>query len=269
MAVEHKFKNKTWKINDEEFSTENAILSKVPYNPKILILGTFNPTQDGNNTCFFYGRNYFWPAMFNLFVYKKYKSLDRSDSKKAPKIQTEKILEFCKNHQIVFADLISEILHHGNNCHQWEKSTGRGRPTIKLKYNNSFYNLIQDTDKAKNGVNIKGLNSLETEKQINWNTQRIIQYIIQNEEINTVYITCNPSGYFKLKWKEIKEFNYNRSLNFRRIFTPSGQGSRKDIKKMNYILKHWLGKYNFNNNYEGLDLDWIKEKLTNEEINSF
>lgn len=269
MAVEHIFKNKTWKLKDEEFITENAILSKVPYSPKILFLGTFNPMQLGNNPNFFYGRNYFWPAMFNLFVYKKYYSFDRLDSKKAPKIPIEKMLEFCKNHQIVFADLISEILHNGNHSYQWIKSTGRGRPTINLKYNNSFYNLIQDTDKAKNGVNIKGLNSLETENQINWNTQRIIQYIIQNEEINTVYITCNPSGYFKVKWNEIKEFNYNRSVVFRRIFTPSGQGSGEGIVTMVYIIKHWLGKYGVTNNYEGLDLDWIKEKLTNDEINSF
>jgi len=61
--------------------------------------------------------------------------------------------------------------------------------------------LIQDFDKERERVINKGLNSLEAKNQIDWNTQRNREYLIQNEDRNTVYINCNPSGHFKKNGK--------------------------------------------------------------------
>jgi hypothetical protein len=51
--IEHLFHKKEWRFKDEIWRTENAILDYLPYNPEILILGTFNPTQPNNIADFF------------------------------------------------------------------------------------------------------------------------------------------------------------------------------------------------------------------------
>jgi len=59
------------------------------------------------------------------------------------------------------------------------------------------------------------------------------------------------------------------NVSFRIIFTPSGQRSGEGIKTIKYIISRWLSKYDYNDNYDGLDLEWVKEELTDEEIAAF
>jgi hypothetical protein len=54
------------------------------------------------------------------------------------------------------------------------------------------YNLINDTKRNKKGEYEYGLNDLDSENQVDWNTKKIIDYLKNNGSIVTVYITCNP-----------------------------------------------------------------------------
>tara|TARA_R110000851_G_scaffold256188_2_gene408613 strand:+ start:4291 stop:4602 length:312 start_codon:yes stop_codon:yes gene_type:complete len=68
MGIKHKFLEADF---GSGFKTNNAILKTTPYLPKILFLGTFNPATDeeSNVADFFYGRNWFWPTLFNILEY--------------------------------------------------------------------------------------------------------------------------------------------------------------------------------------------------------
>jgi hypothetical protein len=73
MKVNHKFLTIPSGINtlnwNQNFFTQNAILkNKNIYKPEILFLGTFNPDLKTNPADFFYGRNFFWTALKNLFT---------------------------------------------------------------------------------------------------------------------------------------------------------------------------------------------------------
>ena len=83
MKIEHKFR-------EHEINPDT----------KMLIIGTFNPDVDNNKATFFYGRdrNFLWsllPKAFNK------ESLKKSNNQEK--------LEFIKEHNIDFVDLISEI----------------------------------------------------------------------------------------------------------------------------------------------------------------
>src|SRR5258708_1789519 len=67
MPIFHKFQFTNWANG---FETTNAILDITPYKPKVMFIGTFNPqTPNANFADFFYGRNYFWPGLKNLFIH--------------------------------------------------------------------------------------------------------------------------------------------------------------------------------------------------------
>lgn len=264
--IKHIFYDKEWLLNKSSFKTTSAILSEVPYVPKILILGTFNPEQPGNNPKFFYGRNFLWPLLFNILEYKSINYTKKSNSKDNPGPTLVEILELCQKYHLVFGDLIAQVLHVGNPEYRWEKRIGRGRPSQNLIYQEKKFNLIQDNNKTEKGITTYGLNELKKDNQIDWNIPKIKQLITDNKSIETVYLTCNPAGEFKTKWKEISNCNYGRIVKFRRLFTPSAQGTPKNCDKMKYVLQHWLHKFDFNENYEGIDLNWLGNYLKNDEI---
>lgn len=260
MPIEHKFKNVEWWHNNEHYPTNDTILGPIHYTPEIMIIGTFNPAQPGNVADFYYGRNYFWPAMFNLFIYNSVNFRNRRE-KSIPLTPTiADILGFCEQYKLVFSDFISEILHNNNPEYRVTQSAGkRGKVIQEIHYNNNFYNAIVDKDLIQ-------LNRLN---QVNWVTDSIIQYLKNHPTIKTVYVTLNPKGDYKKQWEKLCKSDYKRKIDFRRIFTPSGQGSAEAIPKMEYIIRHWLGRYPPNINYEGLDLDWVAKYLSRDIINSF
>jgi hypothetical protein len=264
--IKHIFYEKEWFLNEASFKTKSAILSEVLYEPKILILGTFNPEQPGNNPNFYYGRNFLWPLLFNLLKYKSIHYKNKNNNKDNTGPTLVEILELCKNYHLVFGDLIAQVLHVGNPEYRWEKRIGRGRPSQNLIYQEKKFNLIQDNNKTEKGIITYGLNELKKDNQIDWNTPKIKKYITDHKSIETVYLTCNPAGEFKTKWKEISNYNYGRIVKFRRLFTPSAQGTPKNCDKMKYVLQHWLGKFDSNGNYEGIDLNWLRTFLSDDEI---
>lgn len=264
--VKHIFYEKEWILNGFKYRTSTAILSEVPFDPEILVLGTFNPEQPDNNPEFYYGRNYFWPLIFNLLKHKSIHYTKKRENYDSPLLSIGEILGICQKYKLVFADLISQVLHVGNPEYIWQKRKGKGRPSQNLIYKGNKFNLIQDYTKTEKSITTYGLSELAKENQIDWNAERIQKFIQENKSIKTVYLTCNPSGSFKKKWNEITKYNYGRKVNFRRLFTPSAQGTPKKCHKMKYVLQHWLGKFDFKGNYEGIDLDWLRNYLSNNDI---
>ena len=113
MPVDHKFLQHNF---GQGFETHNAILDTTPYKPEILILGTFNPNtdEDANVADFFYGRNWFWTAFFNILEHNNihYSKQRKFYSPFSPTL--EEIFRFCIKFKLTFADLIGQALHQGN-----------------------------------------------------------------------------------------------------------------------------------------------------------
>ena len=109
MPIRHKFYQSNWANG---FATQQAILDTIPYEPEILVLGTFNPAIPGNVADFFYGRNYFWPALTNLFVHHHPILLSRRDRHQVLTPTLADIFQLCQLLRLTFADLLASILHH-------------------------------------------------------------------------------------------------------------------------------------------------------------
>lgn len=192
------------------YDCKTAILRTLHYKPEILILGTFNPYLPGKNYAdFFYGRNYLWPALMNLFKYNKGELLGprmpkNGKPKKELKPSLDEILELCEELKLTFADLILSVLHQDNpNYHMLDNGN--------VCYANQTFNLIQDDKKDQ----VSGLVQLDKRKQVNWNTSNIINYLKDNPQITKIYFTRQPTKVWKKKWEEIK----NNKCISDRIFT--------------------------------------------------
>lgn len=91
------------------FVSEHAILTETPYQPEVLILGTYNPSDEelkggrANQADFFYGRNYFWPVLHHLANPDQIPFAKRSSSNQ-PSLET--VFELCRRFKLTFADII-------------------------------------------------------------------------------------------------------------------------------------------------------------------
>ena len=233
MPVNHKFRDYNFQ---DGFITENAIL-KTNYNPEVLILGTFNPltNEDDNMADFFYGRNWFWTCMFNIFHYQNVHLT--TQRKFTPFPYNPSLLEiknFCARYKLTFADLISNVLNNieydliGN----------------KAIIDHEEYDLINDSD----------LGRLNAMNQVEWSTQYLIRHIAENSSIHTVYFTRKPIEPYLTQWSMLTNHNFGREVLFKKIFTPSGQGLAGS-PRVNHLINHWL--YNNNENYDRLDINWL------------
>ena len=245
MPVNHKFKDFNFQ---DGFITENAIL-KTNYNPEVLFLGTFNPltNDDDNMADFFYGRNWFWTCMFNIFQYQNVHLLTQRKFTQFPYNPTlDEIKLFCKKYKLTFADLISNVLL--NNNIEYELIGNR------VFIDQVEYDLINDGD----------LGELDAINQVEWTTEDLIIYISENPSIHTVYFTRQPTEPFLTQWITLSNHNFGRVVAFKKIFTPSGQGLRGQ-PRINHLINHWL--YNNNMNYDRLDINWLT--LHNVDTNIF
>lgn len=246
MSVPHKFLETDF---GNGFQTHNAILDTTPYDPKVLVIGTFNPqTKKRNHADFFYGRNYFWPAFFNLFEHNGIVLTDRrmptNGVPQEPFIpKRSKILELCSKLEITFADMICEVLHEGNPQYS-------SLSNDNVLYNGKEYNLINDSKRK----NVAGLAELNKVKQVLWNTNNIINYLSKNKSITTVYLTRNTCSPYTRQWRLISEHNFGRKVNFVKIYTPSGSRLPENPRMLK-LIQHWL--FNDSANYGTIDANWL------------
>lgn len=239
---------------NNEFGTMNAILNRIPYSPKIMFLGTFNPNSPKTNFAdFFYGRNYFWPAIHNLFYYKKIELLTSRMPKRMPKNGKPRkpieptldiILNHCKELKFTFADLIMEVLHKNDpQYHVLDNDN--------ICYDGATYNLVQDGRKGQ----VYGLEQLDSKGQVNWNTDNIAEYLNNNHSIRIIYFTRQPTKIWAKQWEKLKRRLPDRT--FVNIFTPSGQGDPV-LNSMPRLLSHWLHNTNASK-FGRLDNEWLLE----------
>lgn len=236
MSIKHKFKEKIFKNG---FSTKDAILVKTPYNPEILFIGTFNPetNEKDNMADFFYGRNWFWPVLFNIFHYKTIKLVkQRKFYKPEPKPSLEEIFCFLKEHKITFADLIVSVLDDDD-----EYCLAKN----KIIYKETCYDLIKDSDLSK-------LNIL---KKVKDNKDELLQYINKNKSIKTIYFTRKPAKPFSEILNKIEEQFKERNLKIKYLYTPSGQALKG--KRINALVNQW--KNSDRDGFDSLDKEWLNK----------
>ena len=219
MAIRHKFYQKDW---DNGFATDHAILSTTPYQPEVLILGTFNPTMEGNVADFFYGRNYFWPALTNLFVHGQPLLLSRRDRYPMLTSPLPEVFALCTQVRLSFADLVTGVLHHENPLYQ-------ELPPNRVLYDGHTINIIQD----------RGLQHLHRRGQTEWNTDPVIDYLCLTPTIHTVYFTRQPTGIWAAPWQSIRQHPQLQHRTFTHLYTPSGQALRGK-PRMQALLRHWV-----------------------------
>ena len=83
----------------------------IPKKVKTLILGSFNPSNLGNNANYYYGRrrNYFWKAIGDILYNNQFHFFINGD------LNTEIAFQIMEEYQFYFFDLITNIVLIGNN----------------------------------------------------------------------------------------------------------------------------------------------------------
>lgn len=239
MSITHKFKEIDF---GNGFETKDAILFKTPFKPEILFIGTFNPktNEEDNMADFFYGRNWFWPILFNIFQFKKIElDQQRKFYKPTPKPSLEEIFYFMNKHKITFADLITQVLDDNDEYCLAQN---------KIIINNTNYDLIKDSDLLK-------LNKLD---KVKWNDEELINFIENNSTIKTVYFTRKSTKPFSEILNKIEKKFKERDLTIKYLFTPSGQ-SMKGKPRINAMVNQW--KCSNIAGFDSLEEDWLNENI--------
>lgn len=238
MSIEHKFLNTDF---GNGFKTHKAILSQTPYQPEMLFLGTFNPKTNNisNPADFFYGRNWFWIVLFNIFKYDNKVVLDKQRKFYKPNFQPslEEIYEFMTAYKISFADLITEVLVNKESEVDYTLNDN------KATYQGTEYDLINDT-------HLSHLNNLNL---IEWSTKNLIDYIERNPTIKTIYFTRKSAQPFANEILKIRNHFKESELEIRYLFTPSGQGLRGK-PRIRTLMNEWL--VSTKDGYNNLKEDW-------------
>jgi hypothetical protein len=235
MPVQNKFYQSQW---PNGFATHNAILDTLPYQPAVLILGTFNPEIPGNVADFFYGRNFFWPAFANLFVHQQPLLLSRRDRYPVLTPALWEIFELCRALRLTFADLLCSVLHNEAKVYKFLAPN-------KIIYLGTSVNIIKD----------QGLQYLDELDQAKWNTDQIVAYLIATPSVHTIYLTRRPTGLWAKPWQLLVHHPALAGRNFYSIYTPSGQ-ALQGKPRMHALLHHWV-HYN-GDNFDRLDQQWLQ-----------
>lgn len=257
MSIQHKFYSVPqgglgW---PDDFYTDNGILRSPSYDPELLIVGTFNPnTPHRNHADIFYGRNYFWPAMKNLFGHKQVRLLHtRMPKRGVPKNPLDptlsEVFSLCRDLKLCFADLVAGVFHRANPRYTVLASG-------QVKMDGRVYNLIRDGRQGE----VHGLSELAEIGQVLWNTENIINYLNSNPRIRWVYLTRRPTGIWAAPWAQIIQRGAMQGRVFSNLFTPSGQGSPVN-NSMNRLLAHWV--HNTDPNFGRLDHGWLLQHGVN------
>jgi hypothetical protein len=246
MAILHKFKESDF---GDGFGTTNAILTSTPYLPEVLIIGTFNPgTPNANFADFFYGRNFFWPAFKNLFVYNQLCLNSRRIPNRGglpgilnPSFDEIKVL--CTRLKLSFCDLINQVLYLDNPNYEILANDN-------IIFNQQEYNLIQD-GQSKGILGLENLNELN---QIQWSTDHIISYLLNNPQIHSIYFTRKPTGIWGEHWNAIINHDQISNRFHTNIFTPSAQG-KPVFQSMERLINHWI--HSNNANFGKFNQQWL------------
>lgn len=221
MPINHKFLNREHGFfPDQNFYTENVILKNRTFKPEVMIIGTFNPdTPNANFADFYYGRNYFWTG-FKRLLNPQYRFIHERRMPQNGQYNhlvdptLEEVLNLCSNFKLTFSDLISGVFPN-INPEEYEIL-----PNDNVFFNGQEFNLIQDN--AGNGV--LGLANLDEIGLISWNTMNIVEYLLINPQVKSIYLTRQQNGIWGNQWALIANHPELQDREFLSIVTPSGQG---------------------------------------------
>jgi hypothetical protein len=261
MAIRHKFENKpinapnvTWPDN---YATTNAILTKTPYKPEVIIIGTFNHGWQWNDADFFYGRGmYMWTVMSNLFVYDGNILTDRRNPLPGNNVPSlNQIFEICEKGKLCFADLILGTSH--NIPIQ-----------IDVHNNKILVNGLYSWCDYKDSH----LNYMGTQGWLDSNVINIINFIKDTPSIKCIYFTFATGGAWILGLKNAI-INAYPNIEAGSIYTPTGMSLANFHGYPNRpysLAHHWVwnnaghATVPINNpNYTHLNHEWLRQNGVN------
>ncbi|SFH40560.1 hypothetical protein [Pontibacter chinhatensis] len=213
MPIFHKFLNKDW---NNGFQTHNCILDTVPYEPEVIIIGTFNHGWAWNNADFFYGRGmYMWTILGNMFLHNDNLMVDRRTvNNNIPTL--DQIFQICKNGKIVFADIVQGT---------------KPQVPIETKQHsilvNGEYIWYDHKDIHLDVMGTKGL--------LKDNVEEIVKYINTTKSIKHIYFTFKSGSWLVEKKQSIIAQAETESACS--IFTPTGNGFGQNLQQ--YPERAW------------------------------
>lgn len=231
MAIRHKFENNpnngpiiTW---PKDYATTNAILTKTPYKPEVIIIGTFNHGWPWNDADFFYGRDmYMWTVMSNLFLNNGNVLTDRRNPLPANNIPSlNQIFEICAKGKLCFADLILGTSHN-----------------IPIQINILNTNIVVNGQYNWRDYKDSRLNYMGTQGWLDSNVTNIIKFIRNTPSIKYIYFTFSTGGPWILGLKNAI-MNAYPNITAGSIYTPTGmrlanfQGYNN---RASSLAHHWI-----------------------------
>lgn len=229
--VQHKYQNKNW---NNGFYTKHAILKNKDYNPTIMFIGTFNPDLPWNTADFFYGRGmYMWPILANLILHKS-QLLNKPRTQKINQPSLEDIFKICEIGRLSFSDIISEFTND-----------------IDLEINNNEKKIVINNEIVIDNYKDKPLNECGKKGWLSSNSDKIIEYINNNESsLQYIYFTFKSGG----SWidNEKKKIINSITVPVCSIFTPTANGFGKNLP------------FPFNSRIKSLAHAWVWNNLNNE-----
>ncbi len=210
MVIRHKFENKPLdapEINwSKDFATTNAILSRTPYKPEVIIIGSFNHGWPWNDADFFYGRDmYMWTVMANLFINNKNVLTSRRNPTLGNNIlNLNQIFEICKKGKLCFAAVVLGVKK------AIPEAINSRNQTVLV---NGLYHW---NDYKDDHLNIMGHNGW-----MDSNVQNIIDFINNTPTIKHIYFTFATGGVWLVGLRNaiIAAFP---NLQAGSIYTPTG-----------------------------------------------
>ncbi len=210
MPINHKFHNvppyPAGIVWDNRFQTHDAILNITPYDPEVIIIGSFNHGWPWNDADFFYGRDmYMWTVMANLFLHNANVLNARRNPPPGNNIPSlNQIFEICKKGKLCFADVVL-----GTNAEIPILVDAPGQ-TILV---NGIYNW---NDYKDGHLNQMGLNGW-----LDSNVQNIINFLNKTPSIKHIYFTFATGGAWLVGLRNtiIEAFPNHQSGS---IYTPTG-----------------------------------------------
>ncbi len=212
----------------------NEKVTKLLYNSKTLVLGSFNPNNQGNNTDFYYGRcsNYFWKVIADIEGKKEQYYCNSIQNK----------IEAMEKHSFCFLDLIDSIEI---------SSKSSDSNIIKDFVQNKIYTGYSDsvlftsnTSYRKNKVSVKRTYNKSVIDVLKNGTVKKVVHTLGNSTISKEFNTkpiekAMGNEGFQGYWNSL--LNSKKSIDFiEESYSPSAYAVRRLGEKNYSKMKSWF-----------------------------
>jgi hypothetical protein len=237
------------------FSAANALVDSTPYEPELLIIGTFNPGgHAGNQAEFFYGRNYFWPVWAHIAGVPD-----------------------------AFRNAAAASGRRDAHLAAWPWDPAGNFPGIRglcSQFRLTFADLVLATHVQVNGYSDKELNQFIQLGQADLNVANILTYVRSKPSLRYVYATTafGQFGGLNDAWRALCA-GLPAEIQTGKLLSPSGQGVGRNFAGLGRTAtlgRHWVWQ-NTNAhpagaaatqllqrpNFDPLDRDWLSERGAN------